>query len=87
MRIVKNEAIFEELREIGKDLRSEKHLASKQMLMGIISKEEENLTKTLTKEQMELYEKLDKYMWDYVELAEKEAFYHGFEVAKALMGK
>ena len=53
--------------------------------MGVVSKAEERLLKTMSEEQKALYSELDKSIWDYVELAEKEAFYHGFQMAKAIL--
>ncbi len=82
-----NEKIYEELREIGKDFRSQKYLDMENMQMGIISKIEETLCKNMTEEQKSLYMELDKSIWDYIELAEKEAFYHGFQMAKAIVAK
>ena len=80
-----NEMIFEELREIGKNLRLQKYLDTENLLMGTINTVEEKLVKTMTCEQIEIYKHLDGYIWDYVALAEKEAFYHGFQMAKALI--
>lgn len=87
MRMIKNEPIFEELREIGKDLRSEKYLVAKEMQKGVILKSEDLLLKTLTEEQIALFKQVEKSLWDYVEIAENEAFYHGFQMAKAIIGK
>ena len=85
MTLSSNEKIYEELREIGKDLRSSKYISMEQIQMGVVSKAEERLLKTMSEEQKVLYSELDKSIWDYVELAEKEAFYHGFQMAKAIL--
>ena len=85
MTLSSNEKIYEELREIGKDLRSSKYISMEQIQMGVVSKAEERLLKTMSEEQEALYSELDKSIWDYVELAEKEAFYHGFQMAKAIL--
>ena len=85
MTLSSNEKIYEELREIGKDLRSSKYISMEQIQMGVVSKAEERLLKTMSEEQKALYSELDKSIWDYVELAEKEAFYHGFQMAKAIL--
>lgn len=85
MTLSSNEKIYEELREIGKDLRSSKYISMEQIQMGVVSKAEERLLKTMSEEQEALYSELDKSIWDYVELAEKEAFYHGFQIAKAIL--
>lgn len=85
MTLSSNEKIYEELREIGKELRLQKYLNMEDMQMGVISTIEERLLKTMSEEQKDLYYQLDKSIWDYVELAEKEAFYHGFQMAKAIL--
>ncbi len=85
MTLSSNEKIYEELREIGKDLRSSKYISMEQIQKGVVSTAEERLLKTMSEEQKALYSELDKSIWDYVELAEKEAFYHGFQMAKAIL--
>ena len=87
MTLSSNEKIYEELREIGKEFRLQKYLNMEDMQMGVISTIEERLLKTMTDEQKNLYYQLYKSIWDYVELSEKEAFYHGFQMSKALLGK
>lgn len=70
---------------IGQELRDKEYIEEENELMGKIFEIEEKLAATLNEEQAKLYELLDSYIWDYVEAAQKDAFFYGYSLARVLL--
>ena len=79
---------IEEMRCLGDDFQAEEYKAELKRLAEEMTNAEDALLETFSYEQKQLFIELDDAIWEYAQVLEKEAFYKGFRVAKAMfMGK